>query len=59
MYGEHSSNPSTVPTGPETEPGHVLRAGSWYNKPCNCRSAVRNVNQPVNRSNNVGFRAAR
>jgi formylglycine-generating enzyme required for sulfatase activity len=35
-----------------------LRGGSWNNKPRNCRSAIRNDNQPENRNNKIGFRAA-
>ncbi|WP_421657875.1 SUMF1/EgtB/PvdO family nonheme iron enzyme [Leptothermofonsia sp. ETS-13] len=34
----------------------VLRGGSWYNNPGNCRSANRNRNVPGNRNNNIGFR---
>jgi hypothetical protein len=34
----------------------VLRGGSWYNNPQNCRVANRNNNSPQNRNNNIGFR---
>jgi len=34
----------------------MLRGGSWYNKPENCRSANRNNNTRANQNNNVGFR---
>jgi formylglycine-generating enzyme required for sulfatase activity len=34
----------------------VLRGGSWDNNPRNCRSAVRNNNNPVLRNDLVGFR---
>jgi hypothetical protein len=36
----------------------VLRGGSWNNNPRNLRSAARNMNNPDNRNNNVGFRLA-
>jgi formylglycine-generating enzyme required for sulfatase activity len=34
----------------------LLRGGSWFSEPHNCRSAYRNGNQPGNRIGNVGFR---
>ena len=34
----------------------LLRGGSFNNNPENCRSAIRNNNQPDNRNNNVGLR---
>jgi hypothetical protein len=34
----------------------VLRGGSWYNNPNNCRSAFRNRNERDNRNNNIGCR---
>ncbi len=34
----------------------MLRGGSWYNNPRNCRSAYRNRNDPGNRNNNYGCR---
>ena len=34
------------------------RGGSWNNNANNCRSANRNRNNPGNRNNNLGFRAA-
>ncbi len=37
----------------------VLRGGSWNNNDNNCRLANRNRNEPNNRNNNYGFRAAR
>ncbi|TVP65950.1 MAG: hypothetical protein EA342_13180 [Leptolyngbya sp. LCM1.Bin17] len=33
-----------------------MRGGSWYDNPDNCRSAIRNRNNPGNRNNNIGFR---
>ena len=37
----------------------VLRGGSWINKARNCRSAMRNDNDPGKRNHNIGFRLAR
>lgn len=34
----------------------VLRGGSWFNSPHDCRSAIRNFNTPGNRDGTVGFR---
>ena len=37
-------------------PRKLLRGGSWYNGPGNCRSAYRNDSLPDYRSNYIGFR---
>jgi len=37
----------------------VLRGGSWINNGRNVRSAYRNMNDPSNRNDNIGFRLAR
>jgi formylglycine-generating enzyme required for sulfatase activity len=34
----------------------LLRGGSWFSNPENCRSAFRNDNNLVNDNNNIGFR---
>ncbi|KAM3115904.1 SUMF1/EgtB/PvdO family nonheme iron enzyme [Phormidesmis sp. 146-33] len=34
----------------------MLRGGSWFNLPSNCRAANRNSNSPADRNYNVGFR---
>jgi Uncharacterized conserved protein len=34
----------------------LLRGGSWYNNPWNCRSAYRGKDEPDSRSRNYGFR---
>lgn len=49
-------DPLWEPEGPPV--GHVLRGGSWNNKPENARSANRNRNDTGNRNNNNGFRIA-
>ncbi len=36
----------------------VVRGGSWNNNGRNCRSAIRNRNEPDNRNDNLGFRLA-
>ena len=36
----------------------ILRGGSWFTYPRNCRSAYRNNNNPDNRNNNIGFRVS-
>jgi len=43
----------------DPDAGRVLRGGSWYNRPRNCRSAIRDDYLPEDRSFSVGFRAAR
>jgi len=35
-----------------------LRGGSWNNNENNARVSIRNNNNPHNRNNNIGFRAA-
>jgi formylglycine-generating enzyme required for sulfatase activity len=37
-------------------PRHVMRGGSWYDNPRNCRSATRNNNTSDNRDYVIGFR---
>ncbi len=34
------------------------RGGTWNNPARNCRAANRNNHEPVNRNNNLGFRAS-
>jgi formylglycine-generating enzyme required for sulfatase activity len=37
---------------------HVVRGGSWFFYPRDCRSAYRDFNNPGNRNDNIGFRVA-
>ena len=34
----------------------IVRGGSWFNNPRNCRSAYRDLNEPDNRNFSIGFR---
>ncbi|MBL7792552.1 MAG: hypothetical protein JNK77_09520 [Saprospiraceae bacterium] len=34
----------------------MIRGGSYFNNPLNCRPANRNNNSPDNRNNNIGLR---
>ena len=36
----------------------LLRGGSWYDNPWDCRSAFRNLSTPVNRNDHIGFRVS-
>ncbi len=55
----YQNSPSANPTGPTSGSLHVLRGGSWYNDPQNCRAAGRNSYASGFRSSAVGFRLAR
>jgi formylglycine-generating enzyme required for sulfatase activity/uncharacterized caspase-like protein len=39
-----------------TSETRLVRGGSWFNNPLNCRSAVRYLNDPANRVHVLGFR---
>ena len=54
--GYYSVSPVDNPRGPLSGEEKVLRGGSWYNDPWFCRTANRNVNNPGNMWNNLGFR---
>ncbi len=49
----------TDPVGPEGGLLRVLRGGSWWSRPVNCRSASRNGIGPSDRGSDMGFRVAR
>jgi formylglycine-generating enzyme required for sulfatase activity len=49
-------NPAAKNSEAEEEQPRLLRGGSWYTDPGDCRSANRNPLQPGLAYNNVGFR---
>jgi formylglycine-generating enzyme required for sulfatase activity len=55
----YNKSPRQNPIGPESGSFRVLRGGSWYVNPQDCRVADRSVNSPDDRSSYVGFRLAR
>ena len=58
-YGEYPSGSATDPTGATSGSYRVLRGGGWYGSARDCRSAYRNRNSPVYRSDDLGFRVLR
>ncbi len=52
-YGDYSQKEAVDPKGPEKGEGRVLRGGSWWDCPLQCRSAYRHWHAPDDRS--VGF----
>jgi formylglycine-generating enzyme required for sulfatase activity len=59
-YGEDfdKESPKQDPTGPESGTWRVLRGGSWFDIPGDCRAASRNANAPGNHYDHFGFRVA-
>jgi formylglycine-generating enzyme required for sulfatase activity len=55
----YKNSPATNPTGPTSGSDRVVRGGSWYNAPRDCRVANRYGNTPGGRYGSVGFRLAR
>ena len=56
-YGDYSSGSQTNPKGASSGTNRVLRGGSWYHVPLNCRVANRySSSTPDNRNDNFGFR---
>jgi len=55
-YGNYSSSSQRNPTGPPSGTFRVLRGGSWYDNPRNCRSSNRDRGVPGHSLNNRGFR---
>ncbi len=60
-YGSdyYKSSAAKNPTGPNSGSDRVIRGGSWYYYPQNCRAADRSSVTPGNRSYSFGFRLAR
>lgn len=58
-YGTYPSGDQTNPVGPPSGSYRVLRGGSWFNFPQDCRVADRDVGAPGDRGYYVGFRLAR
>lgn len=52
----YGKSPEHNPTGFLTGTRRVLRGGSWINEPTNARSALRDMDYPTNRYDNIGFR---
>lgn len=57
-YYKRCKNEGTVlnPKGPETGTTRVIRGGSWYNYPWNCRITDRSDSAPSTNDGRVGFR---
>jgi formylglycine-generating enzyme required for sulfatase activity len=54
--GAPENGSAWINTNAEENKTRVLRGGSWIDVPRDCRSAARDVNDPVNRLNSIGFR---
>ncbi|MFN4258772.1 MAG: SUMF1/EgtB/PvdO family nonheme iron enzyme [Gemmataceae bacterium] len=57
-YGSYGGQRQVDPRGPEEGSDRVMRGGSWFNDPPECRSATRLYSSPTNRGNDLGFRVA-
>jgi len=56
--GSYSKRAATDPTGMDAGDFRVLRGGSWYRGPGDCRSARRLIYTPNDRFCSIGFRVA-
>jgi formylglycine-generating enzyme required for sulfatase activity len=54
-FAPGNDQPWLIPAAADDEP-RLLRGGSWFNHPRNCRSACRIINHPDSRGNDFGFR---
>jgi len=54
-----TSTPWVNPKGPPTGQNRVLRGGSWYDGPNNCRASRRASDTPDYAGSDIGFRVAR
>lgn len=57
-YDEYPGGVVTDPAGPPSGSSRVLRGGSWYSPPRDCRSAGRHYYAPTHSYFGVGFRIA-
>lgn len=55
-FGDYPQKDVVDPKGPDTGKSRVLRGGSWFDYPGNCRSATRTGLVPDSRDNDIGFR---
>ena len=55
-HGAYSGGAVTDPRGPGSGSGRMLRGGSWYDSPGYVRAPIRNVVDPGNRYDYLGFR---
>lgn len=52
----YENSPTDDPAGPEKGLAHVLRGGSWFDVPSDCRSAARACGTSAVRGKSQGFR---
>ncbi|HYG74397.1 MAG TPA: SUMF1/EgtB/PvdO family nonheme iron enzyme [Planctomycetota bacterium] len=57
-YGEYGTATATDPQGPSKGDIRILRGGSWFHGPADCRSAQRDALDPGRRHSPYGFRVA-
>jgi formylglycine-generating enzyme required for sulfatase activity len=58
-YGSYAASNATDPAGPSSGSNRVVRGGGWIGGSSYCRSSFRSGNDPVSRTDYIGFRAAR
>ena len=57
-YGDYDPTKNIHPTGADNGIYRVLRGGGWGNDSQYCRTAYRNLDEPVHRYHHIGFRLA-
>ena len=55
-YGIYSSDAQTNPTGADSDSDRVLRGGSWFSPPQDCRSSSREFFEPEFSNDGLGLR---